>query len=291
MKKLARFLLSLLKIGLLCAVISGLLAFGFARFYLPWGNVRQSLSGETKPGIRVINLRNVPVHVAMPVVVAEDHKFYQHNGFNFNEIRRALKNWADGKSALRGASSLSQQTSRILFLSNRRSLIRKALEAIVTLELEDRFSKDEILALYLSNVQWGKTIYGLSDAAAFYFDKRIPDLTPIEAVVLAAMLPNPEMIYKNLLDEKLSSKLRSKLLKLSVWSRVIESQMVVNTSEGSLYLSKQLHDKSLGKVFFDAWIGLGLDVSEEKLQFSDDISVCLDNLRRVHNERRQPGTL
>lgn len=137
-------------------------------------------------------LSSIPGWVQGAVVTAEDWAFYQHDGFDFNQIREAVEERVDGQDKkLRGASTLSQQLVKNLFLSQDRSWVRKAREAWLTHRLETQFSKKTILEFYLNIVEWGPNIVGIRQAAQNYFGKSPSALTPREAAYLAYLLPSP----------------------------------------------------------------------------------------------------
>ena len=124
------------------------------------------------------------------VLASEDDRFYLHHGVDFVEIQHALdRRNAGGK--LRGASTLTQQVAKNLFLWNGRSFIRKGLEAYVALWLELLLSKERILDLYLNLAEWGDGIFGAESASRWYFRKSAATLTSEEAARLAAILPSP----------------------------------------------------------------------------------------------------
>ncbi len=139
----------------------------------------------------VVTRSALSANLRRAVLVSEDDRFYLHHGFDFVEIRHALdrKN-AGGK--LRGASTLTQQVAKNLFLWNGRSFIRKGLELYVTLWLELLLSKERILDLYLNLAEWGDGIFGAEAAARTHFGKSAASLTQNEAARLAAILPSPQ---------------------------------------------------------------------------------------------------
>jgi monofunctional biosynthetic peptidoglycan transglycosylase len=124
------------------------------------------------------------------VVVAEDDRFYRHSGFDFQEIARALEDHEHGKP-LRGASTISQQTAKNLFLWEGRSYLRKGLEAYLTVVLETLLGKERILEIYLNLVEWGDGVFGAERAAQTFYGKSAALLTREEAARMAAILPNP----------------------------------------------------------------------------------------------------
>jgi monofunctional biosynthetic peptidoglycan transglycosylase len=125
------------------------------------------------------------------VLASEDDRFYLHHGIDFVEIDKALERRRKG-GKLRGASTLTQQVAKNLFLWNGRSYVRKGLEMYLTLWLEALLSKDRILDLYLNLAEWGPSVYGAEAAARFHFGKSAFNLSRDEAARLAAILPSPK---------------------------------------------------------------------------------------------------
>jgi monofunctional glycosyltransferase len=125
------------------------------------------------------------------VLASEDDRFYLHHGIDFVEIDKALERRKRG-GKLRGASTLTQQVAKNLFLWNGRSYVRKGLELYLTLWLEALLSKERILDLYLNLAEWGPSVYGAEAAARYHFGKSAFNLTRDEAARLAAILPSPK---------------------------------------------------------------------------------------------------
>lgn len=136
-------------------------------------------------------LAQTPKVLQAAVIFLEDDRFYEHRGFDFQQIKDALlDNWRSGKP-LRGASTLSQQLVKNLYLSTRRSWIRKFQEALITIKLENTLSKDQILELYLNRIDWGKNTIGIRSGAKHYFQTEPQKLSIYQSIALAAILPNP----------------------------------------------------------------------------------------------------
>jgi monofunctional biosynthetic peptidoglycan transglycosylase len=143
-------------------------------------------------GIRYqwVPLDSISPHAALAVVAAEDQKFPRHWGFDFQSIRLALEEGADD-GQYRGASTISQQVAKNLFLWNGRSLVRKGLEAFLTVWVEILWPKKRILETYLNIAEFGEGTYGVQAAAKIFFKKQASQLSRREASLLAAVLPNP----------------------------------------------------------------------------------------------------
>ncbi|THD79278.1 MAG: PBP1A family penicillin-binding protein [Phenylobacterium sp.] len=138
-----------------------------------------------------VNVDRLPPYVAAAFVSIEDRRFYEHDGFDAMGIARSLlTDVAKGRMA-QGASTITQQTARLLFLSNEKTMERKATELVYAVRLEQAYSKKQILGFYLSRAYFGSGAYGLEAAAARYFDKPASKLTIREAAMLAALMKSP----------------------------------------------------------------------------------------------------
>ncbi len=130
-------------------------------------------------------------HLKRAIVSAEDAKFLDHEGFDWDAIQQAYeKNLRKGR-VVRGGSTISQQLAKNLFLSSQRTPWRKAQEAVITLMLEATWSKRRILEVYLNVIEWGNGVFGAEAAARHYFGTTAAGLSAEQAARLAAMVPNP----------------------------------------------------------------------------------------------------
>lgn len=136
---------------------------------------------------------NIAPAAKLAVIAAEDQLFSEHPGFDFEAMEKAWRRNQQGKR-LRGASTLSQQTAKNLFLYAGRSYVRKGLEAYFTTLLEALWSKRRILEMYVNIAQFGDGIYGVEAASRRYFGKSAAAITDSEAALLAAVLPNPILL-------------------------------------------------------------------------------------------------
>jgi monofunctional biosynthetic peptidoglycan transglycosylase len=143
------------------------------------------------PKHTAISRKQMSPHLRRAVLASEDDRFYLHHGIDFVEIENALERRRRG-GKLRGASTLTQQVAKNLFLWNGRSFVRKGLEVYITLWLELILSKERILDVYLNLAEWGPSIYGAEAAARAHFGKSAAALTREESARLAAVLPSPK---------------------------------------------------------------------------------------------------
>ena len=142
------------------------------------------------------------------IVAAEDGKFMQHHGFDWDGIQAALERNNDTGKVVAGGSTISQQLAKNLFLYNKRSFIRKGQEAVATWMMERMWSKERILEVYLNSVEFGDNIYGIEAATQHYFGKSSRSLSREQAVFLAAILPNPKYYQDHQNDRKLQNRKR-----------------------------------------------------------------------------------
>jgi monofunctional biosynthetic peptidoglycan transglycosylase len=138
----------------------------------------------------VVSHEDISDHLRRAVLASEDDRFYLHYGFDLKEIENALEKARRGRR-LRGASTITQQVAKNLFLWEGRSFIRKGYEAYLTLVLETCLSKDRILDLYLNLAEWGDGVFGAEMAARTHYRKSAKTLSREEAARLAAILPSP----------------------------------------------------------------------------------------------------
>src|SRR5262244_3906842 len=153
---------------------------------------RERAAGRT-PHVewRWVSAGAIAVPLKRAVVVAEDASFFSHHGFAPEAMREAMTQALEERRAPRGASTITQQLAKNLWLSPSRSPLRKAREAVMTWQLERALSKRRILELYLNVVEFGPGVYGVEAASRHYFGTAAADLGPPEAAQLAATLPNP----------------------------------------------------------------------------------------------------
>jgi monofunctional biosynthetic peptidoglycan transglycosylase len=150
---------------------------------------------EKKPGAELrhkwVDYKRISIHLKRAVVAAEDSRFLEHEGFDWEAMEKAVqKNIKKGRFAA-GGSTISQQLAKNLFLSASKNPFRKLQEAVITVMIEQLWSKRRILEVYLNVIEWGNGIYGAEAAARRYFKTSAAGLGPGQAAHLAAMIPNP----------------------------------------------------------------------------------------------------
>ena len=139
-----------------------------------------------------VNYNQISIHIKQAVIAAEDSKFIDHEGFDWEGIEKAYEKNKRRKKIVAGGSTISQQLAKNLFLSNQRTPWRKAEETIITLMLETILSKQRILEIYLNVIEWGNNVYGIEAASLRYFSSHARDLNSFQSAKLASMIPNPK---------------------------------------------------------------------------------------------------
>ena len=181
-------------------------------------------------------LKNIPQNLINAVIATEDKNFYKHKGYDISGlIRSTFANVLAGH-VVQGASTITQQLARILFLSNEKTVLRKVKELIVAVRIEKTIPKDKILEMYLNNVYLGSGAYGVEGASEIYFNKHLKDLTLPECALLAG-LPQAPSVYSPFHDEKLAIKRRNQVLKRMYRMRFITKDEYKSATEAKLHLN------------------------------------------------------
>ncbi|MCF7834772.1 monofunctional biosynthetic peptidoglycan transglycosylase [Candidatus Gracilibacteria bacterium] len=144
-----------------------------------------------------INIENIPSNVIYATIGGEDQLFLDHFGFDFKSIKKAYQYNQKNNSLILGASTITQQTAKNLFLWSSRSYIRKGFEVYFTILLEILRSKERILEIYLNIIEFGNGIYGIQSASLYYFDKPLEKLNNSQIAFLVSILPNPRFYENN----------------------------------------------------------------------------------------------
>ncbi len=143
-----------------------------------------------------VPIEDISRHLQLAVIASEDQNFANHSGFDFEAIQKAMDNNRGGRK-IRGASTISQQTAKNVFLWPGRTWFRKGVEAYFTFLIEMIWSKERILEVYLNSIEMGKGVYGAQAASQHWFKKDALKLGPYEAAAIAAVLPNPREYRAN----------------------------------------------------------------------------------------------
>ncbi|MDX1545121.1 MAG: monofunctional biosynthetic peptidoglycan transglycosylase [Christiangramia sp.] len=143
-----------------------------------------------------VPIDDISRHLQLAVITSEDQNFVNHKGFDFEAIQEAMEDNRSGRK-IRGASTISQQTAKNVFLWPGRTWFRKGMEAYFTFLIEMLWSKERILEVYLNSIEMGKGVYGAQAAARHWFGKNAIDLSAYESAAIAAVLPNPREYRAN----------------------------------------------------------------------------------------------
>ena len=178
-----------------------------SQFYDINGNVIYTTLSEER---RIpVNIDKIPKHVQKAFIAIEDNRFYEHGGIDYRGTARALVSTLSGRE-VQGGSTITQQLAKNAFLTQERSIIRKIKEAFIAKELEHKYTKDEILSMYLNRIYFGQGAYGIESASLYYFDKHVQNLDIAEAATLAAIPKSPN--YYNPFENPQESKKRQELV-------------------------------------------------------------------------------
>lgn len=178
-----------------------------------------------------VHIKDVPQNLINALVATEDKNFFSHEGYDLFSIVRSTFANLHARRTVQGASTITQQLARILFLSNERSFNRKIKEIIIASRIEKSLNKNQILEMYLNNVYLGSGAYGAAGAAAIYFNKPMKNLTLAECALIAG-LPQAPSLYSPYHSEKLALKRRSQVLE-----RMLKLK----------YITKEEYDKAVNE--------------------------------------------
>jgi membrane peptidoglycan carboxypeptidase len=151
--------------------------------------VQEKFISPRSPGF--VRSDKLPGYVAGAIIAAEDEDFYRHNGVSLDETMHALVYDIEHGAFIAGGSTITQQLVKNVYLTGKKTLGRKLVEAVTAVRLEKKLSKKQILDYYLNIIEFGNGIYGIRQAASVYFDKQPQDLTAEEAAALAVIMPKP----------------------------------------------------------------------------------------------------
>lgn len=187
------------KIANNCTISAVPAAISPSRFSRPWtrtvrGADGQPMTIESGPGTPGwVSLEAISPYMQTAVLVCEDGGFFRHHGFDQEAIKNSIRDNVEAGRFVRGASTISMQLAKNLYLSRRKTLSRKLQEAVLTMLLEQELTKQQIMELYLNVIEFGPGIYGIGPAAEYYFGSSAADLSLGQALYLASILPDPRV--------------------------------------------------------------------------------------------------
>jgi len=185
-----------------------------------------------------VPIKIMPDNLIRALIITEDRSFYQHSGIDLKGIFRAIFRDIKAGKFVEGASTITQQLSKTLFLQPRKTLLRKAKEAFLSFQIERRYTKDEILELYLNQIYFGSGAYGVESAARIFFGKPVSDLNLTECALLAGLPKSPSR-YSPLIDKDMALKRRNIVLKQMKDTGVISEAVFNIAKEVPLNIAKQ----------------------------------------------------
>ncbi len=172
---------------------------------------------------RPVSLDDIPHFLKAGLVATEDRNFYRHSGIDLKGILRAVIRDIQARQFVEGASTITQQLAKTLFLTSSKTLSRKIKEAILAFQIERRYTKDEILALYLNQIYLGSGAYGVESAAGIFFDKSVKHLNLPECALIAAM-PKAPSRFSPLVNRELAERRRNIVLKQMFATGIIQEK-------------------------------------------------------------------
>lgn len=219
------------------------------KFYSADGEVIKTFTAYTYDRV---DLKDVPEELKKALIATEDKNFYKHNGYDVVGIIRSSIQNIIARQTVQGASTLTQQLARILFLSNERTLTRKVKELEVAARIEKTITKDQILEMYLNNVYLGAGAYGVSAASKIYFNKKLNQLTLPELALIAG-LPQAPSVYNPYNSKKLAIRRRNQVLKRMLTMRYITKDEYKKAIEADVTLSSvpQIYTTNKAPYFSD----------------------------------------
>lgn len=194
---------------------------------------------------------DLPKYVSQAIVATEDRRFYQHFGFDFISFTRAMVTNLIHRHYVQGGSTITQQVAKNLFLTSQKSIKRKVQELLLAFWLEHKFTKDQILALYMNRVYLGNGAYGIESAANKYFQKASNDLNLHEAAILAGMLKAPSRYNPIASKEKSEARAKIVLQNMVNAGLITDKQMMQALN---MKLGPEISDKVNGGKYFADWI-------------------------------------
>jgi len=160
-------------------------------------SIMQAENPQAKLKHQWVEYSKISSNLKRAVIASEDAKFLQHQGFDWEGIKLAIKKNLKKRKFVAGGSTITQQLAKNLFLSSDRTLLRKLDEVLITLMLENLLSKRRIFEIYLNVIEWGNGVFGAQAAAQHYYHKGVFSLSTTQAAKLAVMVPNPRFYDKH----------------------------------------------------------------------------------------------
>jgi len=199
-----------------------------------------------------VPLEQIPQYLKAALVATEDRKFFKHSGVDIKGIARAIVKDISAGKFVEGASTITQQLAKTLFLTPRKSIVRKIKEAILAFQLERRYTKNEILELYLNQVYFGSGAYGVASAASIFFGKSVQELNLTECALIAGMPKSPSR-YSPLVNRELALKRRNLVLKQMYDTGILTADDYEQAQKEEINIDKS-HQKSARAPYFIEYV-------------------------------------
>lgn len=187
-------------------------------------------------------LNEISPNLLKTVVLTEDSTFWNHHGFDLDELQKSFKKNMEKGTYVRGGSTITQQLAKNLYLSKEKSLLRKIKEALITIRIEKSLSKKQILERYFNVVQFGKNLYGIKQASNFYFKKAPSDLSVFESTFLTFLLPSPERYSSSYFKRELTPFAERRLSQiidnLYAYQRISSTEYSIAKNELDVFFKK-----------------------------------------------------
>lgn len=240
--KIMRIIFKIIVIGIIVFMLGNLLCYTYAlitpkikiqninSFYIY--NNNDDLVFQGSGSQEWVNIKDISPYLINATIAVEDKNYYNHKGFDFLRITKALYQNIKSGGIVQGASTISQQYAKNLFLTFEQSWSRKWKEMWLTFEIETHYSKEEILEGYLNTINYGHGMYGIENASKYYFNKKASELTLAEASILAG-IPNSPSNYSPIANYELAKK-RQKV----VLSRMVKNKYITETQKNEIYNTK-----------------------------------------------------
>ncbi|MGG4490437.1 transglycosylase domain-containing protein [Metabacillus idriensis] len=213
-----------------------------------------------------VTIKEIPEHVRNAFIAVEDQRFYEHNGIDMRAITRALYKDLLAGQKVEGGSTITQQLAKNTFLSTEKSLLRKTKEAAIAMSLENKYSKNKLLELYLNQVYFGHGAYGIQSAALYYFNKDAKDLTVEEGAMLAG-LPKAPSNYSPVLHPEKSKERRDTILSLMGDQDYLTPEEVVRAQGKTLGLNISEESES---PWLTTYIDMVMDEAKDRYALSNE---------------------
>lgn len=201
-------------------------------------NIKQAVDEKVRDKEHYVKLSDIPRSLRQAIIAVEDARFYRHSGFDLGGIARATVVNVEAGQIEEGASTITQQLVKNLFLTQEQSFTRKAEELLLSMSMEKNFSKDEILELYLNTIYFGSNFYGIYDASVGYFGVEPKDLTLAESTMLAG-LPNAPSLYSPYVDFMLAKKRQLIVIDAMVKSNILTKSEAEKAKIDTITLARE----------------------------------------------------